>query len=72
MDETLNLIEKYLETLDKDLKEILINNSCNKDLEKLLVFMEEAKKNLSFILNSLDHSIINVETKIHKNIDISN
>lgn len=60
MQETLSLIEKYLETLDRDLK-LLLNIHSNKDnLDDVLSFIEEARHNLAFILNSLNDTITNI------------
>ena len=69
MEDTLNLIEKYLELLDKDLKTLLTHNSHKENIDDILFFMEEAKKNLKFILNSLDHSILQIEANRDNNID---
>jgi len=69
MEETLNLIEKYLESLDKDLKNLLTSKASKENIDDILFFMEEAKKNLKSILNSLDNSILQIAVNKDKNID---
>ncbi|MBT4878427.1 MAG: hypothetical protein HON42_01250 [Alphaproteobacteria bacterium] len=72
MQETLSLIEKYLETLDRDLK-LLLNIHANQDnLDDVLSFIEEAKHNLAFILNSLNHTATNIRDLNDKQFDKTN
>lgn len=67
MHNTLNLIEKYLKTLDADLRQLLSKTDDQENTKKILFFMEETKKNLLSILNSLDHSILFIEKNKDKN-----
>lgn len=72
MQETLSLIETYLETLDRDLK-LLLNIHSNKDnLDDVLSFIEEARNNLAFILNSLNHTATNIRDLNDKKFDKAN
>lgn len=67
MHNTLIIIEKYLKTLDTDLRQLLSKTDDQENTKKILFFMEEAKKNLLSILNSLDHSILFIEKNKDKN-----
>ncbi len=69
MEETLNLIEKYLESLDKDLKNLLTSKASKENIDDILFLWKKLRKNLKSILNSLDNSILQIAVNKDKNID---